>query len=181
MKTYKTYTQMKKNNTKILSIDPGYGRMGFAILEKNASKINLLFSECVETDTNLTFNERLKVVISSLENHIEKYKPSSIALEKLFFAKNKKTAMQVAEVRGACIYTAQNAGVEIFEYHPNEIKKAITGNGNSNKQDIIRMLPNLLYIEKNIPMLDDEYDAISIGITHITSTEMDHLPRITYK
>lgn len=160
---------MKNNNTKILAVDPGYGRIGFAVLEKNIKGTTLLFSECIETDQSLTFDERLEIVISCLKNHIKKYSPKSVVLEKIFFSKNKKTALQVSEVRGACIYAIKESGAALFEYHPGEIKKAITGNGNATKKDIIKMAPLLVQIEKKDKMLDDEYDAIAIGLAHLAT------------
>jgi crossover junction endodeoxyribonuclease RuvC len=94
---------------KVLAIDPGYGRCGVAVLEKNSGgKEILLYSECIETSATLSFPERLHAVISECERVMQKEKPDSVVLEKLFFATNQKTAMQVAEVRGALNFLLQH-------------------------------------------------------------------------
>jgi crossover junction endodeoxyribonuclease RuvC len=149
----------------ILGIDPGYERCGFAVLEKNdAGKETLLYSDCFKTSTTLPFEERLLLLGQELERLIATYKPALCALEKLFFTNNQKTAMHVAEVRGAFLFIAQKAGCCVCEFSPNEIKVAIAGDGSGDKKQMMRMLPHLIRIEKEIRH-DDEYDAIGVALT----------------
>lgn len=155
---------------KVLAIDPGYGRIGFAVLEKRDSWNKLIFSECFETDKNTEFEKRLSLIGDRLQKIIHLHSPSCAAIEKLFFSKNKKTALHTAEVRGVCMYAAKSLGIEIFEYTPNQVKNAVTGNSNATKKDIIRMVPRLITIDGE-KKHDDEYDAIAIGITHIASSK----------
>ena len=159
---------------RIISIDPGYERLGIAVLEKTArQKEVLLFSECFKTSAKLPHNERLGLIGNRIKEVIKKYKPETLATEKLFFSGNQKTAMLVAEARGVILYTGSSAGLKVFEYTPNEVKIAITGYGRSEKRQIIDMVRKLIDI--NPPSLklrrgkansDDEFDAIAIGLTH---------------
>ena len=89
-----------------------------------------------------------------------------VAVEKLYFSANKKTAMLVSEVRGALLNTAQSRGIPTFEYSPSEIKSATTSSGNADKTQVAKMLHSLIKIEKEIEH-DDEYDAIAVGVTHL--------------
>ena len=150
--------------TKIISIDPGYERLGIAVIEKEGSKNTLLFSECFKTSAKLEFTERLHLLGERVEEIIKKYKPRALAIEKLYFENNQKTAMQVAEVRGALIYIAMKTGLEVFEYTPLQIKVAVTGYGKSDKKAIAMMVPKLIHIQNSIES-DDEMDAVACGLT----------------
>ncbi|MCX6755818.1 MAG: crossover junction endodeoxyribonuclease RuvC, partial [Candidatus Nomurabacteria bacterium] len=92
------------------------------------------------------------------------YKPTALAIEKLFFTTNQKTVMGVAEARGVIVYSAIKHGLKIFEYTPPQIKIAVTGYGKSDKSAVMSMVPKLIKIEKIIKS-DDELDAIAIGLT----------------
>lgn len=152
---------------KVLAIDPGYGRCGVAVLERaHGEKEVVLHSDCIETSAKSTFPERLAKVVAECKNLIEKYSPDALAIEKLYFSTNQKTAMQVAEVRGAIIGTAAELGIPVSEYTPGEIKSAAGGSGSADKRQIITMLHMLVKIEKKIKH-DDEYDAIAVGVTHL--------------
>ena len=151
-------------NMKVLSIDPGYDRAGVAILEKTTNEETLLFSSCIETLKTDSLNDRIFAIGIEVEKIIKEYSPDSLAIEKIFFNKNIKTAIGVAEVRGVLIYTAKKHNCKIFEFGPQEIKIAITGYGKSDKKAVFDMVKRLV---KNTPnnALDDEYDAIAIGVT----------------
>lgn len=151
---------------RVLGIDPGYGRCGLAIIEKTTTKEEWLFSQCVETSKTLPFEERLKIVVDACIDALRSHTPDAIAMERLFFNKNQKTAMKVAEVRGAILHAAATLHIPVFEYSPGEIKNATTGYGKADKKQIIAMIHLLMRIEKPI-QLDDEYDAIAVGITHL--------------
>jgi crossover junction endodeoxyribonuclease RuvC len=150
---------------RVLAIDPGFGRCGVAVLEKKDGKEAVLFSECIETSAKLPFPERLGAVITECARVIKKERPQSVALEKLYFATNQKTAMQVAEVRGALIALAYQHGLKVSEYTPMQVKAAL-GYGKADKKQVAKMLHMLVHIEKPIHH-DDEYDAIAVGVTHL--------------
>lgn len=151
---------------RVISIDPGYGRCGVAILDKHNGKETYIYSDCIETTAKMPFDQRLTAVASECERLIQKHKPDALAMERLFFTSNQKTAMHVAEVRGAILHIAASAGVPTFEYTPGQIKSATTGSGRADKKQITAMIHLLLKIDKPIA-LDDEYDAIAVGITHL--------------
>ena len=169
------YLPIKHNTMKVLAIDPGYGRIGFAVLLKDSGRTHLLFSECFETGKEVVFEERLAQVGDRVRNIIQTHQPFCVAIERLFFSKNKKTALQTAEVRGVCIYAAKDHDLAVAEYTPNQIKNAITGNSNAAKQDVVRMVSRLISLDDK-KRHDDEYDAIAIGITHLVSVPLPTHP-----
>ncbi len=154
---------------KVLGIDPGYGRCGVAIVEKIAGKEVLLFSDCIVTTAADDFPDRLAAVADACGRLITQYAPDTVAMEKLYFQKNQKTAMRVAEVRGALLSMAAQAGIAVAEYTPGEVKSAAAGSGSADKTAVAKMLHALLTIDKHIAY-DDEYDAIAIALTHLART-----------
>ncbi len=151
---------------RILAIDPGYERLGVAIIdkEKNQKEI-LVFSECFKTKPIDTHTTRLHQIRTHIESVVKKYRPETMATETLFFSTNKKTALLVAEARGVILSTGTACGLSVFEYTPNTIKLTITGYGNADKRSMMDMVPRLINGTENIK-IDDEFDAIAIGITH---------------
>ena len=156
----------KKDSLIILGIDPGYGRLGVAVIEKtNKIKESVIFSDCIETEVSNDIYSRFKDIGQQISVLLDKYKPAEVALESLFIAKNQKTAMRVAEVRGIIIYEVVKRNLPIYEYTPLQIKSAVTGDGTSDKTRIIKMIHLLVEVKKKIT-LDDEYDAIAVALTH---------------
>lgn len=149
---------------RVLAVDPGYDRLGLAVLEHENGGERLIHSECVLTDRNTPIPERLHVLGLRFEELLHEYQPNSVGIETLFFNKNQKTGIAVAEARGVIIFLAQQHGCTVYEFGPQEIKVAVTGYGNSDKTAVFEMLKRLV---RNIPenALDDEYDAIAVGVT----------------
>lgn len=155
---------------RVLGIDPGYERLGVAILEKKDGKNTLLFSDCLKTDKNKELSERIFELGTEVEKIIDRWSPSSLAIEKLFFTTNQKTAMGVAETKGALTYIAKAAGLSISEFTPLQIKIAITGYGKATKEQMLYMLSKLIKIEKKESIKhDDEFDAIAVALTSLVS------------
>lgn len=151
---------------KLLAIDPGYERLGIAVIEKEPrGKEVLVYSDCFKTSAKLPHPERLTLIHEEIKRVIADYSPERMAIETLFFSNNQKTALLVAEARGVIIAAGATAGLEIFEFNPNSIKLAVTGSGASDKDQIIKMIPLLVKIQKEIKH-DDEYDAIACGLTY---------------
>ena len=149
---------------RIIAIDPGYERLGIAVLEKN-KKEELVFSTCFKTSKTLSFVERLELVGREVARVIAEFEPKELAIENLFIDNNQKTAMRVAEVRGAILYQARLSGLAIAEYTPLQVKVATTGYGKATKQQVMSMVRKLISgAEKKFQ--DDEMDAIAIGLTH---------------
>lgn len=150
----------------LLSIDPGFERLGLAIIEKEGrNKEALLYSECFKTSAKLPHHERLRLIGNKIKDVIEEYKPTELATEKLFFTSNQKTVIPVAEARGVILYIAGLYNIDVSEYSPPQIKVAVTGHGHSDKRQIMDMVPRLITLIKPITS-DDEFDAIAIGLTH---------------
>lgn len=150
---------------RVLSIDPGYGRVGVAIVEKvPRTRERLVYSGCIETKKDTLFEERLHCIGDTITKLIQKHAPDSVAIEKIFFEKNQKTAIKVAEARGVVRYIAALYALPVYEYTPLEIKAAVTGDGHGSKAQVMQMVPRLVTIEKEITF-DDEFDAIAVGLT----------------
>jgi crossover junction endodeoxyribonuclease RuvC len=150
----------------ILGIDPGYERLGVAILEKNPGdkKERVVYSDCFKTSAKLPFQDRLLLLGAEIERLITEFQPERLAIESLFFNNNQKTAMMVAEVRGMILYLAKKYGLAIQEFTPPQIKVAVAGYGGGDKRQVTDMVCKLVVIEKDIKH-DDEYDAIAIALT----------------
>ncbi len=158
---------------RILSIDPGFERVGIAIIEKTLLKKDLLvYSNCFKTTTKIPLNERIKNIGNEVEKIIKKYKPEALAIEKLYFTTNQKTVMGVAEARGVIIYVATKNDLTVYEYTPPQIKVAVTGYGKASKQMVMSMVPKLIDIKSDINS-DDEVDAIAIGLTCLACERLD--------
>ncbi len=149
---------------KILGIDPGIGRCGWAVLETQNTKLNLLNCGCIETKTNGEIAQRLKVLFENLNEIIKKYKPEILAIEDLFFNKNAKTNLMVGEARGIILLTAALNNIPVISYTPLQVKIALTGYGRAEKSQVGFMVKNILKLEK-LPKPDDTVDAIAIAIT----------------
>lgn len=149
----------------IIALDPGYDRCGIAVIERDEnSKEVLLESLCITTDRSDAFEQRILYISKKFGSLIKKHKPDVCVLETLFFTTNQKTAMRVAEARGALILTATSLGIPIKEFTPKQVKIAVTGDGGASKQQVMYMLERLITIDKEV-QYDDEYDAIAVGLT----------------
>lgn len=158
----------KKTSDIILGIDPGYGRVGIAIIEKTNRGEDLMHSECFETDGKLPHSQRLLLIGEKIKDTIRKYEPNQVAVETLLWSKNKKTALQVAEARGVILLEASRQNIILREFNPNQIKLAVTGYGKSDKKQVIFMVEKLVKIKPSLrgeKRHDDEYDAIAIALT----------------
>ena len=162
-----------QSRMRVLAIDPGYDRIGVALMEKMNGKEVLIHSECIETNIVDEFTKRLSVLGKRIEELLALYTPDTIGIETLFFNKNQKTAIGVAQARGVIIYLALKAGCAVYEFGPQEIKVAVTGYGKSDKKAVIDMVKRLV---ENVPdnVLDDEYDAIAVGITCLAQYRANH-------
>lgn len=150
---------------KILAVDPGFERVGIAVIEKTAMKKDILiYSECFKTSAKIPFPERIRNIGLELEKIIKKHKPIALAIEKLYFTTNQKTVMGVSEARGTIIYIAAKNNLSVYEYTPPQIKVAVTGYGKASKEMVMSMVPKLIDI-KGVINSDDELDAIAIGLT----------------
>lgn len=154
----------KINAGKILGIDPGFGRMGWAIVRRNK---NNYFAEeigCLETKSKTPYQERIRQIGEGIKDIIAKHRPETMAIERLFFTTNQKTALLVAEARGVAVYLAGVAKMPVLEYTPLEIKIAVCGYGRADKKQIQNMIKILLKL-KTPPKPDDAADALAVALT----------------
>ena len=151
-------------NIKIIGIDPGYGRIGYGIIEKTRTGEKYITHGLIETSTKKELIDRLGEIHTELSLIIKKYKPDSAAVEKLFFYKNVKTAIDVGQARGVILLTLKNHDLPISEYTPLEIKQAIVGYGRAEKNQIQTMVQMILGLKKQ-KMQDDAADALAVALT----------------
>lgn len=163
---------------KILGVDPGYGKCGWAVIEKpsavsyqlSARNPNLVACDCIETSSKDSLENRLKEIYDAIDYLIKKYKPNQLAIESLFWFKNQKTALAVAQARGVIIVCAKNNGLDIFEYTPLQVKQAVVGYGRGDKKQVQKMIG--LHLGKcKTPVQDDTADAVAIGLTHLQTVK----------
>ncbi len=151
---------------RILGIDPGFDRLGVAVVEGDPSRPTLLWSGCVLPAKGAPAM-RLGEVSRAVSAAIKGYAPDALGIETLFFSVNKKTALGVAEARGAVLAAAGLASLPVIECSPQQVKLAVTGYGGADKKSVESMIPKLLALPEK-KRLDDELDAIAIGVTALS-------------
>ena len=153
---------------KILGIDPGMAIVGYGLIEVEGDNIQLLASGSIQTDKNLPDSKRLLEVYNDLSTIVQKYQPDCASVEELFFFKNQKTVIPVAEARGVLLTVLEKFGIPTFGYTPMVVKQVLTGYGRADKKEVEQMVRISLESE-NLPKLDDTVDAIAIAICHSRS------------
>ena len=147
----------------ILGIDPGFARTGYGVIEEKNKNLRVLTYGCLSTPSGLIFEKRLKKIHEGLNDLIKKYHPEVCAVEKIFFCKNTKTAIDVGQARGVVILTAAEKNLEIREFTPLQVKQSLTGYGKAEKQQVQKMVKLLLDL-REIPRPDDAADALALAI-----------------
>ena len=150
---------------KILGIDPGYGIVGYGIVDFNDGKYTAIDYGVISTPKDEGIAVRLKMLYDSMEQLIEKYSPDEIAIEELFFVKNVTTGMKVSQARGVILLAGIQFCGKLFEYTPLQVKQALTGYGRAEKSQVQTMVQRFLSLER-IPRPDDAADALAVAITH---------------
>jgi len=159
---------------KIIAFDPGYERLGIAILEKDTlGKEKVLYSECFKTSAKETHPERLGKIATKVSELIQEFSPEQMAIETLFFSKNTKTALKVAEARGVLMAMCAKEGLPVNEYSPQAIKVAVTGSGSSDKSQVSKMVQLITKTDLS-KKIDDEVDAIAVGLTCLATLRNIH-------
>lgn len=153
---------------RVLGIDPGTAIVGYSIIDCKNNKIQLIDYGCIYTNKEDSLSLRLEQVYLRVESLINLYKPDHMAIEELFFFKNQKTIISVAQSRGVIILKAQLSGLDIYNYTPLQVKTGITGYGRANKKQVQEMTKIILKLSE-IPKPDDAADAIAIAINHINT------------
>lgn len=149
----------------ILGIDPGYAIVGWGVVRYERARFTPLAFSAITTPAGMDFSERLHRIYTEMTTLLATHKPDAIAIEKLYFKNNKTTAIDVAQARGVILLAARQAGVEVYEYTPLQVKSAVTGYGRAEKPQVMEMTRRLLGL-REVPKPDDTADALAIAICH---------------
>lgn len=152
-------------NIRILGIDPGYAIVGFGVVDYDGRRFTPVEYGAVLTEAHTPFTQRLCAVHTDMEFIFEKFRPDCMAIEKLFFTTNQKTAIDVAQSRGVTVLSAAKRNIPVYEYTPLQVKSAVVGYGKAEKQQVMEMTKQLLGLA-GIPRPDDAADALAIAICH---------------
>lgn len=156
---------------KILGIDPGTARIGWAIVNSSAAIISATDYGCITTAMHIPLEQRLSVIYDEINQLITRYKPDCISIEELFFATNAKTAIAVGEARGVILLAAGRNKLDVVSYSPLKVKQTITGYGQADKKQVQQMVKTILKL-REVPQPDDTADALAIALTHAYSYKM---------
>lgn len=159
-----------------LGLDPGYGRLGYALVEERGSQWSLLDVGVVDTPAKTAFETRLLGLRDAVRDLCVRWAPQECSVETLFFSRNAKTAMQVAEARGVLRLALAESGVPVHEVAPNAVKLALCGDGAAGKAQVGRMVVRLLAL-KALPKPDDAADAVAIALAGLRSRGRRELER----
>ena len=150
---------------RILGIDPGTGILGFGVIDVAKGKVQLVDGGVIRTPVKEDDAVRLQTIYEELTDIIAATKPTIMSVEKLFFSRNVSTAMTVSQARGVVLLCGKQAGMDIFEYTPMQIKLAVTGYGKADKKQMQEMVRTILGLQE-VPKPDDCADAIAAALTH---------------
>jgi crossover junction endodeoxyribonuclease RuvC len=150
---------------RILGIDPGMAIVGYGLIEFDGEKPILITSGSIQTNKDLSDSERLLEIFNDLSTLVNELKPDCASVENLFFFKNQKTVIPVAEARGVILMVLQKYKIPTYSYTPMEVKQVLTGYGRAEKKEVEQMVKISLGTDK-LPKLDDTVDAIAIAICH---------------
>lgn len=164
---------MQTTKKVILGIDPGIERVGWGIVELDNGMLLYRASGCITTQRSLETSARIELIAREISALCERERPDEAIVERLFFAKNRKTALMVSEAKGAIMLVLRSSGIETREYTPLEVKRAITGNGRAEKKQVAWMVKNLLKIKENI-VSDDALDALALCFLGSNKLSTEH-------
>ena len=149
----------------MIGIDPGLARAGWGVIEYRDNRVRCLAHGCIETPAAEARARRLLTIYQEIRRIIKEWRPRAGAIEELYFAKNAKSAMPVAEARGVLCLALAEAGIPVYEYSPNKIKQAISGVGSADKAQVQEMVRLILGLE-SAPRPDHAADALGAAICH---------------
>ena len=156
---------MYKNSKIILGIDPGSLVMGFGVIKVSGEGVSLIIMDVLKLSSNKNAYERLQIIHSKVCELVKDHLPNELAIEAPFFGKNVQSMLKLGRAQGVAIAAAMQAGVPVTEYSPRKIKQSITGNGNADKLQVLKMLQRILSFEEN-PKYFDATDAIAVAVCH---------------
>lgn len=151
---------------RVLGVDPGFATMGVAVVERNGGKLRHHLIGALKTSPQQTSAERLASLWDAITALIAEHQPDVVAIERLFFNSNVKTAMAVGQASGVAVAAAAHAGLAVHEYTPPEVKQSVAGVGSATKQQVQSMVAALLGLAEP-PKPPDAADACALAICHL--------------
>lgn len=160
----------------IMGIDPGTATTGYGLIRRDGNRLEALSWGLIETNKNLPLGERFIDIFSSISSLIRRYKPNAVAIEKVFFASNAKTAITIGQSQGVMLYCFARNKIDVYEYSPAHIKKTVTGMGRATKKDIQRSLRSFFGSKIRSPKngkthFDNAADALAVALCHAISLD----------
>ncbi|MBO8136531.1 MAG: crossover junction endodeoxyribonuclease RuvC [Desulfotomaculum sp.] len=149
----------------IMGVDPGTAITGYGVIEYTGSDFKLVECGAVRTRAELPLYKRLHTLYTDLTELISYHKPDQYAVEELFFNKNTRTALAVGHARGVALLAGANAGLDVFEYTPLQVKQSVVGYGRAEKKQVQYMVKTMLNLLQ-VPKPDDAADALAVAICH---------------
>lgn len=162
----------------VLGVDPGLTRCGIAVVAGPASRPDLVDATCVRTDRDLPHEQRLLAVHDAIVAAVEDHRPDAVAVERVLFSVNVRTAMATGQAAGAALLAAARAGVVVHPYSPTEVKLTVAGSGSADKDAVGRMVAAQLRIDR-VPGPADVADAVAVAVTHLARARVDTLAAST--
>ena len=153
---------------RILGIDPGYGITGFGLIEGERGQFRLLRCGAITTPAGMDFSARLEIIYNDMTELLKVAQPDQVAIEELFFGQNVTTGIGVAQSRGVILLAIRQAGLEVSQYKPMQVKQAVVGYGNATKHQVMDMTKRILGLQQ-MPKPDDAADAVAIALCHARS------------
>ena len=153
---------------RILGIDPGYGITGFAVIDAQRNQFRLVNCGAITTPPGTDFSARLEMIYEDMRKLLELAKPDTVAIEELFFGQNVTTGIGVAQSRGVILLAIRQAGLDVHQYKPMQVKQSVVGYGNATKHQVQDMTKRILHLQQ-MPKPDDAADAIAIALCHARS------------
>jgi len=167
---------LKEPELIVLGVDPGTAITGYGMIEKLPDGYRTISFGHISTSSKAPSQERLSIIYREVSHLIVTYRPDCLALEKLYFSGNARTAMSVGEARGVVMVAAANHQVALKEYTPLEVKMAVAGYGRATKEQIQKMVQMILHL-KTVPEPDDAADALALALCHLHSCKFTELTR----
>jgi len=156
----------------VLGIDPGTAITGWGVVRQDGDALVLVAYGTVNTSQDVPMPQRLQTIHRELGEIISQHGPDGVAVEKLFFSKNVRTALTVGQARGVAVLAVAEAGIPVHEYTPLEVKQSVVGYGRATKDQIQQLVKMLLHLD-SVPQPDDAADAIAVAICHIHSARLE--------
>ncbi|MBE6915624.1 MAG: crossover junction endodeoxyribonuclease RuvC [Ruminococcaceae bacterium] len=157
----------------VLGIDPGYAIVGYGLVEFKNQKLTPLQYGAIRTAADQPISARLNEIYNDMTHLLDAFQPDCVAMERLYFNTNEKTAINVSQARGVLLLACEQAGKQVFEYTPLQVKMSVVGYGRAEKRQVMELTQRILGL-KEIPKPDDAADALAIAVCHAHSAHSQY-------